>query len=88
MAFRGYDEGQDSKNKGKGNFLELVNLLSNVNVNVVFKEHMMKLEEDKTSKVSHLSKDIQNEFINVLSNHVKTKLVNEIKSANYFGYYV
>ncbi|CAH2105701.1 unnamed protein product [Euphydryas editha] len=45
----------------------------------------MKLEEDKTSKVSYLSPDIQNEFINVLSNHVKTKLFNEIKSAKYFG---
>ncbi|XP_018396700.1 PREDICTED: uncharacterized protein LOC108774922, partial [Cyphomyrmex costatus] len=45
----------------------------------------MQLEQDKTSKISYLSPDIQNEFINVLSNHVKTKLVNEIKSAKYFG---
>ena len=42
------------------NIKELVTLLTKYDV--VLKEHMMKLEEDKTSKVSYLSPDIQNEF--------------------------
>lgn len=43
------------------------------------------MEQEKSPKVTYLSPEIQNEFINVLANHVKCQLVNEIKSAKYFG---
>ena len=81
LAFSGHDEGHDSTNKG--NFLELVQLLSKYDV--VLKEHILHLEHSKSPKVSYMSPDIQNEFISVLSDHVKSKLVNEIKSAKYLG---
>lgn len=81
IAFRGHDEGPDSLNKG--NFLELVKLLSKYDV--VLKEHMLYLEQQNSSQVTYLSPDIQNEFISVLANHVKYQLISEIKSAKYFG---
>ena len=49
------------------------------------KEHLLKLEHISPLKVSYLSPDIQNEFISILSSYVKYKLVEEIKSAVYFG---
>lgn len=81
LAFRGHDETKGSSNKG--NFLELVKLLSQYDA--VLKEHILYLEQEKSPKVTYLSPEIQNEFINVLANHVKCQLVNEIKSAKYFG---
>lgn len=81
LAFRGHDETKASSNKG--NFLELVKLLSKYDA--VLKEHILYLEQEKSPKVTYLSPEIQNEFINVLANHVKCQLVNEIKSAKYFG---
>lgn len=81
LAFRGHDECSTSSNRG--NFLELVNLLSKYDA--VLKEHLLNLEQCSSQKISYLSPDIQNEFISVLSNHVKSKLVEEIKSATYFG---
>ncbi|XP_043276006.1 zinc finger MYM-type protein 1-like [Venturia canescens] len=81
LAFRGHEEGDTSMNKG--NFLELVQLLSKYDA--VLKEHLLSLEHSPFPKVSYLSPEIQNEFISVLSNHVKCTLIEEIKSARYFG---
>ena len=79
IPFRGHREDTESLNRG--NFLELVELLSKYDV--VLKEHLMSLKEATSKhKVSYLSNRIQNEFISLLSNHVKEKLINHIKKQN------
>nr|XP_047132432.1 zinc finger MYM-type protein 1-like [Hydra vulgaris] len=80
LPFRGHQEDESSLNKG--NFLELVDLLSTYDP--ILKEHLIKLRESY-SKVSYLSPKIQNDFISCLASHVKDKLIEEIKSARYFG---
>ncbi|GBP93574.1 Zinc finger MYM-type protein 1 [Eumeta japonica] len=67
LPLRGHREGISSDNRG--NFLELVNLLSKYDP--VLKEHMLRIEHaiacTKSKRVdSYLSKDIQNEFISLL----------------------
>lgn len=76
LAFRGH-------NSTKRNILQLVQLLSKYDE--VLKEHILNLEHSKFPKVSHLSPAIQNKFISVLLDQVKSKLVNEIESAKYFS---
>lgn len=84
LAFRGHKENESSLNKG--NFLELVEILSRYDP--VLKEHLMRLKhttcQHKVS-VSYLAPTTQNEFISVLANHLKEMLVVDIKSAKYFG---
>lgn len=85
LAFRGHKEDESSLNKG--NFLEMVEMLSKYDT--VLKEHLMRLKQTTCTvkaSVSYLSPETQNEFINVLANHVKEILVNDIKAARYFGF--
>lgn len=84
LPFRGHSENESSSNKG--NFLELIDVLSKYDR--VLNEHIQNLEDkrkrtDRT--VSYLSPQIQNEFIGLISNHVKHMLVDEIKAAKYYG---
>ena len=54
----------------------------------VLKEHLMRLKQSTCklkASVSYLAPKTQNEFIHVLANHVKEKLVMDIKSSRYFG---
>lgn len=86
LPLRGHREGVSSDNRG--NFLELVNLLSKYDP--VLKEHMLRIEHaiacTKRKRVdSYLSKDIQNEFISLLGKEVKNNIVDDIKKAKYFG---
>ncbi|XP_040275768.1 zinc finger MYM-type protein 1-like [Bufo bufo] len=84
LAFRGHKEDESSLNKG--NFLEMVEMLSKYDP--VLKEHLIKLKQHickVNMSVSYLSPQTQNEFISVLANHVKAKIVTDIKSAKYFG---
>ena len=84
LAFRGHNEDESSLNKG--NFLEMVEMLSKYDP--VLKEHIMRLKISTCTgkaSVSYLSPKIQNEFINVLANHAKKNLVMDIKAARYFG---
>ncbi|XP_053569321.1 LOW QUALITY PROTEIN: zinc finger MYM-type protein 1-like [Bombina bombina] len=84
LAFRGHKEDESSFNKG--NFLEMVEMLSKYDS--VLKEHLIRLKRSTCKlkvSVSYLAPKTQNEFISVLANHVKEKLVMEIKSAKYFG---
>uniref|UniRef100_A0A8C5PE46 TTF-type domain-containing protein n=1 Tax=Leptobrachium leishanense TaxID=445787 RepID=A0A8C5PE46_9ANUR len=84
LAFRGHKEDESSFNKG--NFLEMVAILSKYDP--VLKEHCMKLKKStgryKVS-VSYLAPQTQNEFLSILANHVTEKLVMDIKNAKYFG---
>ncbi|XP_063794591.1 zinc finger MYM-type protein 1-like [Pseudophryne corroboree] len=84
LAFRGHKEDETSLNKG--NFLEMVEVFSKYDP--VLKEHLMRLKRNTCKlkvSVSYLAPNTQNEFISVLANHVKEKLVMDIKSAKYFG---
>ncbi|XP_078542257.1 zinc finger MYM-type protein 1-like [Lissotriton helveticus] len=84
LAFRGHNGDESSLNKG--NFLEMVEMLSKYDS--VLKEHLMRLKRSTCklkASVSYLAPQTQNEFIHVLANHVKEKLVMDIKSARYFG---
>ncbi|XP_061469367.1 zinc finger MYM-type protein 1-like [Rhineura floridana] len=84
LAFRGHKEDESSLNKG--NFLELVEMLSKYDP--VLKEHLMRLKQSTCKlkvSVSYLPPKTQNEFISALANHVKEMLVMDIKSAKYFG---
>lgn len=84
LPFRGHKEDESSLNKG--NFLEMVEMLSKYDA--VLKEHLMRLKQSTCklkASISYLSPTTQNEFISVLANHVKEKLVMDIKSAKYFG---
>lgn len=86
LPLRGHREGISSDNRG--NFLELVNLLSKYDP--VLKEHMIRIEHaiacTKSKRVdSYLSKDIQNEFISLLGREVKNNILDDIKKAKYFG---
>ena len=81
LAFRGHREDEMSLNRG--NFLETVYLVSKYDS--VLNEHLVELEK-RAGKLSasYLSPKTQNEFISVLANHVKQKLITEIKSAKYY----
>ncbi|KAM3962942.1 zinc finger MYM-type protein 1-like [Aphomia sociella] len=84
LAFRGHREDISSENRG--NFLELVQLLAKYDP--VLKEHCLKLEEAAggSKRVpSYLSKGIQNEFIQCLGDHVRQKIIADIKKAKYYG---
>ncbi|XP_073491308.1 uncharacterized protein [Aquarana catesbeiana] len=84
LAFRGHKEDECSFNKG--NFLEMVEMLSKYDS--VLKEHLIRLKQSTCKlkvSVSYLSPQTQNEFISVLANHMKEKIVMDIKSAKYFG---
>ncbi|CAH2284975.1 Hypothetical predicted protein [Pelobates cultripes] len=83
LPFRGHRETMSSANKG--NF-ELVELLSNYDP--ILKEHFMRLKHAVASgkrMTSYFSPKIQNKLICLLGNHVKEKIVADIKKAKYFG---
>ncbi|CAN7983404.1 unnamed protein product, partial [Ixodes hexagonus] len=83
-AFRGHREDELAANKG--NFLEMVEMLSKYDP--VLKEHMLRLKESTQKvkvSVSYLSPATQNEFIGVLARRVMEQLLLEIKSAQYYG---
>ncbi|XP_047143099.1 uncharacterized protein LOC124817286 [Hydra vulgaris] len=70
----------------RGNFLELVSLLSNYDH--VLKEHSIRLQqllESGLITVSYLSPSVQNEFISLLGDAVKQESICEIKKAKFYG---
>lgn len=80
LAFRGHRE--DVTLENKGNFLELVHLLSRYNS--VLKEHVLQIQSSPNT-LTYLSPLIQNEFIDLIGKSVKEKILVEIKNAKYFG---
>ena len=84
LAFRGHKEDESLLNKE--NFLEMVEMLSKYDP--VLKEQLMRLKQTAgtvKASLSYLSSESQNEFINILANHVKEILVNDIKAVRCFG---
>ncbi|GBP78859.1 Zinc finger MYM-type protein 1 [Eumeta japonica] len=83
LAFRGHREDPSSENRG--NFIELMKMMAKCDP--VLSEHWSKLQEAAggLKRVpSYLSKGIQNEFLSILSHHVKQKTIDDIKKSKYF----
>nr|CAI5845018.1 unnamed protein product [Callosobruchus analis] len=84
LAFRGHREDPSSENRG--NFIELVKMMAKYDP--VLSEHWSKLQKAAggSQRVPpYLSKGIQNEFLSILSHHVKQKIIDDIKKSKYFG---
>lgn len=85
IAFRGHREDELSSNRG--NFLELVELISRYDP--VLKEHLLRLKHcvdlQVQPHVSYLSPQTQNEFIEMLAGHVKGRILSDIRSSKYYG---
>ena len=80
LALRGHLETQNSENRG--NFLELLRLLAKYDP--VIRNHLIRNRENPRS-VSYMSHDIQNEFISLLAQKVRSQILEEVKQAKYFG---
>ncbi|KAF0710848.1 zinc finger MYM-type protein 5-like, partial [Aphis craccivora] len=81
IALRGHDEGYKSSNRG--NFLELLKLLSNYHAPL--KYHMDKINENQHNRVTFLSNVTQNNIMNILSEKVRSFILKEVKQANEFA---
>lgn len=85
LPFRGHRE--DAMAANKGNYLDLVHLLSKYDP--ILKEHLCQVDQQavKLGKVlvSYLSPSTQNEFITILGECVKEKILSDIKNARYYG---
>ncbi|KAF2881678.1 hypothetical protein ILUMI_24535 [Ignelater luminosus] len=81
LAFRGHRENLDAESS-RGNLLELVNLLAKYDP--VSNEHLTKIKLGNTKIVTYLSFQIQNEFINVLGDQVRKKIIQAVKETKYF----
>lgn len=84
LPFRGHRE--DSSSENRGNFLELVDLLSHYDP--VLKEHNVHLQQSLEAgriSVSYLSPQVQNEFISLIGNEIKKEIISDIKKAKYYG---
>ena len=77
------DDTECNDSKHRGNFLELVEFLSKYEP--ILKEHFLRIKMSDKITVSYLSPQIQNEFITVLGENVKKKIVDQVKQAKYFA---
>ena len=87
MALRGHREKLSTADEGAniGNFLALFNLLAEYDL--LTANHLQHAKENPGS-VSHLSPDIQNEFINQLACTVRHKLLTSIKRSILVSYLI
>lgn len=81
LPFRGHRETDDSENKG--NFLEVVHLLSKYDA--VLREHLVRCSLSSTRTPSYLSYQTQNEFISIIGDKVRDKIMDEVRQAKYYG---
>ncbi|KAK5647820.1 hypothetical protein RI129_002712 [Pyrocoelia pectoralis] len=83
LALRGHREGNPFEStQNKGNFLELVKLLSKYDP--VLKEHTLRIQLGGAAQPSYLSPKVQNEFINLLGEQVRRRIIQRVKEAKYF----
>lgn len=90
LPLRGHREGichetevQFDSQENKGIFLELVHLLAKYDP--VLREHITKIQLSKNIATSYLSPSIQNEFIEILGDKVRRKIIEQVKHAKYFS---
>ncbi|KAL4126085.1 hypothetical protein QTP88_010314 [Uroleucon formosanum] len=81
-AFRGADELVSSigKSNDSGKFLNLVKLVSNYNEPL-----RIHLERHKKGGITYFSHEIQNEFLEIIANKVRSTILSQIKSATYYS---
>lgn len=77
IAQRGHREGEDSENKG--NFLEVLNLISEFDTTVA------KKLKDNPQNAKYTHKDIQNEIFQVMADMVRNDISAEIREAECFA---
>lgn len=78
-AFRGQSDVLFTKNNG--NFLGAIEMLSNFDPVII--EHVKRITNAETH-VHYLGHDIQNEFIILMSNNIRNKIIDYIKKAKYY----
>ena len=93
LALRGHREGIDYERNetdvepeamgNRGNFLELVHLLAKYDP--VLREHLLRTQLGNKFAISYLSPTIQNEFIEILGENVRCKILMQVKEAKYFS---
>ena len=76
IAFRGHKE--DSSSINKGNYLELLDLLSREEK--LLREHFM-----SSSVFKRTSSDIQNDLVSCIASVLKTKISNVLQKANFIS---
>lgn len=81
LPFRGHRE--NAKSENKGNFLELIEFLSNYDP--VLKEHLLTTASSEKITNTYLSPQLQNEFIDLLGQTVREHILRDIQAAKYFG---
>lgn len=69
--------------KREGNFMALVRFVAEFDP--VLKDHLEKSKEGAKGRATYLSPLIQNEFIAMLGNSVREKLVGDVKESKYYG---
>ena len=88
LALRGHredihdDDDDERGQENRGNFLELVHLLAKYDP--VLREHLVKVKLGKKIATSYLSPEIQNEFVSILAEQVRKKIINQVKESKYF----
>lgn len=85
LAFRGDSNLLGERNNG--NFLGILELISHYDP--ILQEHLEKVrisqQQHKRLQVHYLSASIQNEFIDICAQHVKSAILEERKKAKYFA---
>ena len=82
LALRGHEERLDNDCGNPGNFLSLLKLICQYNP--IISDHL-KYARDNPGSVSYLSPEIQNEFIGILANSAKQRLIGHIIQSKYYG---
>ena len=77
LAFRGHDESENSSNKG--NYLELIQLIS------VFDSNIASYLKENKRYSRYTSPAIQNEIITILAQVMRDEIISEIKEAGIFS---
>ncbi|CAH9128174.1 unnamed protein product [Cuscuta epithymum] len=80
IAFRGDNERIVDENNG--NFLKIINMIAEFDP--IMEEHLRRIRK-KEIRNHYLGHNIQNEMIQLLSNEVKKKILQVVKSAKYFS---
>lgn len=85
LALRGHRESFDPNENNSGNFFQLMKLLAKYDPVTSF--HMNRLTEmhSESQRVTYMSPLIQNEFISLLGNQVRSVILENIKKAKYYS---
>lgn len=81
LTFRGSSETLYDNNNG--NFLKLIELLGKFDLSIG--EHIKRVLSHETKSVNYLGKMIQNELISIISEKIKSTIVNNVLNAKYYS---